>query len=409
MIDEHKSKAASERAPRPEQWNQRLSVGAKKRWKKISAEKKAACVAPLDAGRAMNQARYKAERREWDAIRLRLTGSSLKEIAEKLGFGKSRKRVRTAVRSVDLPGGGAKRYVCDRGEPFTRASGIELCKMLQQSYGEFARLISTPEHHVREKRIVIWFTNSQKNLDPTEVRACQSLRTKIATKLLGQDTRKLGFDAYSRPEVLAALFPRFREEYQLFRAIIPDLRNFFRSNGDAGESETAAFVIAMAQQEKQKRLERRTFRDLIRWLPELLPMLLAHRAEIAGETVANKIAVQLLAETVGAPSEIVRHSLDREELEATTPKRMRELLRIHLRQEFAVPKPKAKGGRPPKMSKERIREARALLAAIAELGGKRGAIQEAAEKVYPNIDTNAAGGRARKTLKDFREKFRYEN
>lgn len=334
-----------EKVKRPDEWNRRLSIGAKKHWKEMSAETKAASIAPLDAGRAVRRERYKAERREWDAIWLRLTGSSLKEISEKLDFGKSRKRVRTAVRSVELPEGGAKRYVCDRGEPFTRSSGVEFCKALRQTYAEFAQLISTPDHPVREKRIVIWFTNSQKNLNPVEVRACQSLRARIATLLLTQDGGTRGFDRYSRVEVLAALFPRFRDEYQLLRAALLDLRTFLRANSEAGADEIAAFVILMAQEEKEKHLNRRTFRDLIRWLPELLPIFLERKAAIAGDLITNRLAVELLAESIGAPAEIVRHALNND-VQAISPQRMRELLRIYLLRSTATPiTSKRKGGR----------------------------------------------------------------
>jgi len=177
------ARRAAPTEPTPEEKqrsHRRRSTAGKRRWKNASPKERAKILEILRAGRLAGQTKLSAQRREWDAIKLRLGGLSIKGTALKLGLGpKRRKRVRTAIRSVDLPEG--KRYLCDRGKPFTRESGTRLCKALGQSYGEFAALIG-----VRARRPAIWLTNSSKHLDPSEAQRCMDLRDRIAKALLVQ-------------------------------------------------------------------------------------------------------------------------------------------------------------------------------------------------------------------------------
>jgi hypothetical protein len=304
----------------------RMDTAVKKRWARMSPEAKTASRRRMDAGREIKLARYKAERREWEVIRLRLKGASHGEIAEKLGF-KSHVPVRTAVRSVGLPERKCGLY--DRGQLFTRGTGVQFLKSLRQSYLEFAALISEPGRTVQAWKTRAWFTNSEYSLDSGDARACIDLRDKIARELLSKDSRRLGLDGYSRPEVLASLFPRYREEYQLLRATLASLRTFLRSNGGAREPEIAAFVIAEAQRERIEKSKFRAFRELVRWLPGLMAPLIEQKTEIASDLVINRLAVRLLAETIGAPLPIVRHAINRR-ARPMPPERMRELLRIYL-------------------------------------------------------------------------------
>jgi hypothetical protein len=342
-------KAREERAEpttKEQQASHRRRSDAAKRWQKeMSSEAKAASRRRMDAGRAVQLARYKAERREWEAIRLRLNGASLIEIAEKLGFGKSPVRVRTAVHSVDLPE--SKRYLFDRGQLFTRGTGVQFYKSLRQSYAEFAALISEPGRTVRARRIKPWFTNSGYCLDPRDAQACIGLRDRVAKELLAKDTRRLGFDSYSRPEVLAALFPRYREEYQLLRATLPSLRTFLESNSGAGEPEIAAFVIGEAQREKTEKSKSRAFRELVRWLPGLMTVLIRQKTGIAGDLVINRLAVELLAETIGVSLPIVRHVINRRS-PPMPPERMRDLLRLCPELAQPTPAARSKAGAPKK-------------------------------------------------------------
>jgi hypothetical protein len=76
------------------------------------------------------------------------------------------------------------------------------------------------------------------------------------------------------------------------------------------------------------------------------------------------------------------------------------------------PKPAPKrdsGGRPAGMTPERFEEAQKLLAGINRLGGKRGAIKQAANEVYPGIDPTLRADRARQTLGDYRKQKREKN
>jgi hypothetical protein len=277
----------------------------------------------LNAGRAAQLERFQRERREWDAIALRVNGASLIEIADKLGFGKSRKRVRTAVRSVDLPEG--KRYTCDRGQPFTRGSGINLYKALNQTAADFATLVSTAAHPVRERRIMIWFTNRQKNLMPIETQACTNLRDRIARALLAQDGKR-GRDSYDRREILAALFPRFREEYKTLGLSLRGIGALLKENPSAKESEISAFVIQRAKDEVKGELSTTCYRELIRWLPQLMPTIIAHRAAIRGTKAPHRVAFEILAETMGAPTKIVRDAIE-EQIKPASPDKMRFILR----------------------------------------------------------------------------------
>jgi hypothetical protein len=349
-----------------QQASHRRRSDAAKRWQKeMSSEAKAASRRRMDAGRAVQLARYKAERREWEAITLRVNGESLKDIATKLGG--SRQRVSRAVRSVDLPEG--KRYLCDRGQPSTHESAIELCKMLCQSSREFAALISTPNHPVQERRVVILYTNRQGNLDPAEAQLCIDLRDRAARALLSHG--KYGLDGYDRREVLAALFPRYREEYQMLRATLRGVRGFLAANPDAQESGIAGFVIGQAQAEKRGEFHTSCYRELIRWLPErpadretpkdrlprLMPVIFAHRADIAGSRVLNLVAVEVLADTIGAPAKIAQKAIVNH-VKPAPPKRIRELLRLC--PELAQPAPAIR----PKPRK--IREPRKIVQETSE-------------------------------------------
>ena len=286
----------------------------------------------LDVGRAIQLERMQAERREWEAIVLRVNGASLIEIADKLGFGKSRKRVRTAIRAVDLPKG--KRYLCDRGQPFTRGSGIALYKTLNQTGGDFARLVSTPMLPMRERRIIIWFTKRQCNMVPIEASACVDLRNRIARRLLGQDGTR-GRDSYDRREVLAALFPRFREEYKILGRSLRGIGTLLEDNSEASESDIAAFVIALAKDEVSGKTGTSCYRELIRWLPHLMPFIVAHRAAIAGAKNPHRVAFEILADTMGSPVSILRDAIE-ERVRPATPDKMRFILRSF--PEFTQPK-----------------------------------------------------------------------
>lgn len=70
---------------------------------------------------------------------------------------------------------------------------------------------------------------------------------------------------------------------------------------------------------------------------------------------------------------------------------------------------RAKGGRRPGMSADRIREAQQLESWIERFGGERGAIKKAAAKVYPELDSSLRYDRARQTLKDYRKRNREKN
>jgi hypothetical protein len=374
----------------------------------------------MEAGRAIQLERFQNERREWDAITLRVNGASLKEIAVKLGFGESRKRVRTAVRSVDLPEG--KRYQCDRGQPFTRGFGVELYATLNLARPDFALLVSTPEHPVREQRIVIWYTNRKKNLMPIEARACIGLRDKIAYRLLGQDGKR-GRDSYDRRKVLAALFPRFHDEYKTLGQSLRAIGAFLEKNHEANESDIGAFVIERAKEELRGDVDTNHWRALIRWLPErpsewkqaskdrfppLMAAIIAHRAAITGTKNPHRAAIEIQADTMGVPAKILRDAIE-EQIEAASPEKMRYILRSF--PEFAQPDPATRPeagekktrdpGRPRGMTPERIEEAKKLLKLIAE-DGKRGAQKRAAKKVYSGIGEDLAVDRAEKTLRDYR-------
>jgi hypothetical protein len=79
------------------------------------------------------------------------------------------------------------------------------------------------------------------------------------------------------------------------------------------------------------------------------------------------------------------------------------ILCTHLMQE-ALARPQKKGaGRPSGMTPERIEEAERLLELTAAFGEKRGALKEAAKRVYPKISVDLAYDRARRTLNAYRK------
>jgi hypothetical protein len=269
----------------------RMSAAKKQSWKKMLAAKKQNVRRALDAGRAVQLAKFAERRPAWKIIKARLEGALLKEIAAKNGTGL--KPIRLVVHSVDLPEG--KRYFCDRSRPFTRGSGTEVQKSLGFTMDEFA-----VELGIRKRRVAIWLTNPTKNLDPSEARGCIKLRNQQAEKFLDEKTiRGLSFvDRYDRAAVLATLFPRLKAEYRLLLDTIPAIRAFLKqSASDCQEEELANFVIERAQEEKRGELPGRNFLALVRWLPQLMPWLLENQSKLKGSELARLLVTDLLAFT----------------------------------------------------------------------------------------------------------------
>lgn len=191
-----------------------------------------------------------------------------------------------------------------------------------------------------------------------------------------------------------------REEYRLLLLALPGLRRFLVAQPDASDLEVARFFIEQAQREKRGELPTQCFQKLIRWLPErlpdsakaseerlpqLMPVIMKHKTDIAGTALFHRVAVELLADTTGAQAKTVRHAVfDR--IQPTSPQRMRELLRIYL-PPSAKPKVSKKPGPKPRpdSEKEAFRIAARVNEQISDLERLFGAVEKSSAKVRANL------------------------
>jgi hypothetical protein len=308
--------------------NRKMAATKRRGWKNMPATKRKRVLQALKDGMTTQQEQLAGRRREWawEAVKERLNGGTVRPLIRKYGKG-----VLRVLRDGDIPR--RKKFVCDRGVLFTRGEGTKLRSALGYTGVEFAKRISTTSHAVSEKRPLIWLTHPEKSMEPAEARECVALRSRVAAKLLADDTVRglSNLDGYDRGGVLVTLFPRLRMENFVLLKTVPALIAFLKSReSSCSEKEVGDAVFDLAAREKRGEMSGDSFRTLLRW-PELVPWITANQERLRAEVVdrfktKQSLIFDLLAHSCSCSPKVVKAAVSYQKSHVE-PRRMRELIR----------------------------------------------------------------------------------
>lgn len=320
----------------------------------MPATKRKRVLRALKAGVATQQEQLAARRREWawEAVKERLNGGTVRPLLRKYGKG-----VLRVLRDGDIPR--RKKFVCDRGVLFTRGEGTKLRIALGYTGAEFAKRISTASHTVSEKRPLIWLTHPEKSMEPAEARECIALRSRVAAKLLADETVRglSNLDGYDRGGVLATLFPRLRLENLLLLKTVPALIAFLKSRESlCSEKDIGNAVFDLAAAEQSGDTPGDAFRSLLQWLPELISWITANQVRLRADGAhqfksKQSLVFDLLAYSCSCSPKVVNAAVSYKK-GTVAPRGMRELVRRYFpaasENALEVTPPKRRRGPKPK-------------------------------------------------------------